>query len=75
MKTQLSNFDKEALQAELILHHISMKTLASLLNTSETTISRKMNGICQWKQEDLVHIADIIGREKMISIFFTKETA
>lgn len=63
-------FNKDKLKADLLLNHISMKEFAKLLNSSEATVSKKMNGTVKWKYDDVLIISSIIGKEEAMSIFF-----
>jgi len=63
-------YNKNLLKAELLMNEYSNSKLAKKLNISPATLSKKINGISQWKLAEIQKITNIVGNEKSNLIFF-----
>lgn len=63
-------FDKNLLKAELVYNNYTFEKLAKSLDLTKGTISKKMNGSSEWTLSEIQKIGEIVGKKKLISIFF-----
>ncbi len=68
-------FDKKKLEAELILADITRASLAKELGIDKSTLYKKMNGKTEWTLSEIQKIGDVLGGEKIHTIFFAKEVS
>ena len=64
--------NKEKLKIELLKHNLSFGSLAEKLSINQSTLSRKFAS-GNFTRDELMIIADIIGKKKMLEIFLKDE--
>ncbi|MBQ7546331.1 MAG: helix-turn-helix domain-containing protein [Clostridia bacterium] len=65
-------FKENLFRAALCEVGISIPELAKKLSISKTTLYRKMNGESDFYRNEIQIVAEIIGKEKVDSIFFAR---
>lgn len=65
-------FNKSLLMSELVLKQLNATQLAKMLNISKATLSKKLNSKSEFSLDEIQQIGNIIGKEKVIDIFFAK---
>lgn len=68
-------FDKKQMEAALVLADLTHSEFAALMKMNATTLYRKMNGITEWSLSEISRTGEILGKEKVIPIFFGKEVS
>ncbi len=65
-------FNKSLLMSELVLKQLNATQLAKMLNISKATLSKKLNSKNEFSLDEIQQIGNIIGKEKVLDIFFAK---
>lgn len=58
--------------SELVLKQLNATQLAKMLNISKATLSKKLNSKSEFSLDEIQQIGNIIGKEKVLDIFFAK---
>lgn len=69
-------FNYEILKSRIIQVYGSQKEFAKALRINESTLSKKMNGVSFFDQDEIDSAVSLLGipREEIVKYFFTKET-
>lgn len=65
-------FDKNMFKAEIIRSGFKMGELAEWFNVKPQAVTSKILGKTKWSREDIVIVAEHIGRDKILDIFFAE---
>lgn len=65
-------FDRNMLKAELIRSGFKIADLSEWLGLSREAVNSKMLGKTKWSREEIVSVAEHLGRENTLNIFFAE---
>lgn len=68
-------FDKKRLEAELVLQNISKAEFAKALGIDTSTLYKKMNGKSDWTLTEIRKTGEILGKDKINTIFFAEKVS
>ena len=63
-------YNTSELKVELIRMNLSRTQLATALNINKSTLSKKINGQSEWTLAEIQKIGTLLGKEKIVPIFF-----
>ena len=68
-------FDKQRLEAELVLQNIGKAEFAKSLGIDTSTLYKKMNGKSDWSLSEIRRTGEVLGKDKIEAIFFANKVS
>ena len=65
-------FDRNQLKAEIYRSGYKLNDIGEWLGITREAVTSKQKGKARWSREDIVKIAEHIGRDKILDIFFAE---
>lgn len=66
---------KNEIQGALLKKGVNLTELCKRLRMSNGTLSKRLHGDSEWKLSELQAIAEIIGTDELVNIFFDRNAS